>query len=546
MGRARISPRLTILIWLTSLFVAGVALLASTLGGRAASNPPGPDRYTFTTIQYTAYDWLLVTFKGNHIVCEITVDYEGRPTLTDVYIDCGDEITNKWIAQKPCLDPSKANKCEGVYIYYIGSHPAEREESVELPAASAWLGLQDCVPISSLSTNVCEYEPKLVVTGQEPLSEYAITSVEVRLNGKSITCQGGTCVAPLEPTGDKGALVEFWVYSSYGDSSKKYTGTVRVVETTFGNPDGVSWFVDVLSSQWTGQPLASCAQTWGVLPPVGGPPAWLATPNQASDLATHIPYNYLAANLIRQRLVDVSACSDGGLNVDGLTASQCGLTAARDAVDGWQNRFDGLILDVAQQTGVPAQLLKNLFARESQFWPGVILTGGDTGLGQLTDHGADTTLMWNPSFYNQFCSLALSSEVCAKDYMDLEPRQQEILRGALVRSVNANCADCPLGIDIDRADFSVTVFAHTLAANCEQAAQVVWNYNNRKTAGELGITYEDMWKFTLVNYNAGGGCLASAMESALAKKEPLTWERVSLYLEPACQGAFNYVNDISR
>jgi hypothetical protein len=319
-----------------------------------------------------------------------------------------------------------------------------------------------------------------------------------------------------------------------------------VVESSFGNPDEVSWYVDVLSSQWTGQSLASCAQSWRVLPPVGGPPAWLATPNQASDLATHIPYSYLAANLIRQRVVDVSMCSDSGLNVDGLTASQCGLTAARQAVDDWQNRFDGLILDVARQTGVPAQLLKNLFARESQFWPGVILTGGDTGLGQLTDRGADTTLMWNPSFYHQFCPLALDSNTCSKDYLDLEPEQQEMLRGALVRSVNANCATCPLGIDIARADFSISVFAHTLMANCEQTSQVVWNYNQRKMPGELGITYEDMWKFTLVNYNAGGGCLGAAFDAALAKREPLTWERVSLYLEPACQGAVDYINDISR
>ncbi|MEW5939467.1 MAG: hypothetical protein AB1750_07390 [Chloroflexota bacterium] len=546
MGRTRISPRLTPYIWLTSLLVAGAALLSATLAGSAQSNPPGPDRFQITTVQYTAYEWLLVTFKGNHVVCKITVDYEGRPTLEDVYIDCGDEITNKWLAQKPCLDPSKANKCDGVYIYFLGSHPAEKEVTVELPAASAWLNLEGCVAVSSLFTNLCETLPALIVTGQEPLSDYAITQIEVRLNGKTYACQGDTCAVPLEPTSDKGVLVEFWAYSSYGDSSEKYTGTVRVVENNFGNPDDVSWYVDVLSSQWTGQPLASCAQSWGVLPPVGGPPAWLATPNEASELATHIPYNYLAANLIRQNVVDVSACSDGGLNPDRLTASQCGLTAAREAVDDWQNRFDDLILSVAQQTGVPAQLLKNLFARESQFWPGVILTGGDTGLGQLTDKGADTTLMWNPIFYHQFCPLILSSEVCATDYMDLEPGQQELLRGALVRSVNANCAECPLGIDLERADFSITVFAHTLSANCEQTSQVVWNYNNRKMPGELGISYEDMWKFTLVNYNAGGGCLASAMENALAKKEPLTWDRVSLYLEPACQGAFDYVNDISK
>lgn len=548
MRRKRTSPGWIPQGWLTSLVVACAALLFATSNGFAAStSPPGPDRYTITTVQYTAYEWLLVAFKNNQVVCKIVVDHEGKPTISEVYVDCGDKLTNAWIAQPPCLNASKANQCPGYYIYFLNSHPAEKDLPMELPAASAWLSLQDCVPVSSLSTNICEFLPKLVITGQEPLVEYGITNIEAKLDGRSIDCgTGPICTVELEPTDTDGVALEFWANSSYGDSSLKYTGKVRVSEANFGNPDHPSWFVDVLSSQWTGQPLASCAESWGVLPPVGGPPAWLATPNDPANLTTNIPYNYLAANLIRQNAVDVSACPDGGLNADGLTASTCGLTAAREAVNAWQNRFDSLILEIAHHTGVPGQLLKNLFARESQFWPGVILTGGDTGLGQITDKGADTTLLWNPSFYNQFCPLVLSNDTCAKDYVDLEPEQQETLRGALVNSVNATCADCPLGIDITRADYSINVFAHTLMANCEQAAQVVWNYNNKKTAGELNISYDDMWKFTLVNYNAGGGCLATAFEAASAKKEPLTWERISLYLEPACQGAIDYVNDISK
>lgn len=546
MQPTRVPSRWTALHWLISILVACAALLSVAPAGFAASAPPGPDRYKVVTVDYTAYTWLLVTFKGNHVVCKIVVDHEGKPTITETYVDCGDEITEAWIEQKPCLTPANPNQCDGYYIYFLGSRPAEKEVPMELPEAAAWLSLQDCSPVSSLSTNVCEIVPQLLVTGQEPLSEYTITHVEGYINGKHFLCAAQTCLVELEPTSVKGVPIEFWVYSSYGDTSRKFTGMVRVSAATFGNPDDISYFVDVLSSQWTGQPLASCAETWRVLPPVGGPPAWLATPNDLSGLATNIPYNYLAANLIRQGVVDTSACSDRGLSPDGLTASACGLTAARDAVNAWQNRFDTLILDVAHSTGVPAQLLKNLFARESQFWPGVILTGGDTGLGQITDKGADTTLLWNPSFYSQFCPLVLSGETCSSAYKDLELEQQETLRYALVQSVNATCADCPLGIDIDRANFSVTVFAHTLMANCEQAAQVVWNYNGKKTAGDLNITYDDMWKFTLVNYNAGGGCLASAFEEAAKKSEPLTFDRISLYLAPACQGAVDYVNDISK
>jgi hypothetical protein len=543
----KIYPRRTPVLWLISLLVAFAAVLSATSAGFAAPTPPpGPDRYKALLVKYTAYDWYMAKFKGNEIVCKIVVDYEGRPTLTDVYIDCGDTLTDQWVKQQPCRDAQKANKCDGYYIFFTGSHAAEKEVAVELPPPAVWLDVTDCTPVSSLATSVCEYIPRLILTAQEPLPEHHITSVEGRLNGQSFACIGDTCIVDLQPTDKAGVLLEFWAYSTYGDSSKKFTAQVRVTQADFGNPDAPSWFVDVRSSQWKGVPIASCAETWQVFPPVGGPPAWLATPNHVSGLSSSIPYNYLAANLIKQGAVDVSTCPDGGLLSDGTNASVCGLDAAHTAVNEWQNRFDGLILDISQETGVPAQMLKNLFARESQFWPGTVLPGGDTGLGQITDQGADTTLLWNPSFYNSFCPLVFSEDTCSAGYLGLEQDQQEMLRFSLVNSVNATCADCPLGIDLERADYSVKIFAHTLMANCQQASQVVWNYSQKKMPGQLDISYEDMWKFTLVNYNAGGGCLADALEGTISQKASLTWENVSQHLSPACRASIGYVESISR
>lgn len=541
------TSRWTPLFRLISLVVVCAALLSATSAGfAAAAPPPGPDRFKVVLVQYTSYEWYMATFKENDIVCKIVVDYEGIPTIEDVYIDCGEELTDKWVAQHPCENEKKSHECEGYYIFPTGGYPTEKEVAVELPAPSVWLDVTDCLAVSSLSTSVCEYIPKLAFTAQEPLPEHSITRVEGRLNGQSFSCEGETCILELEPTDEEGVLLEFWAYSTYGDSSKKFTAQVRVTQANFGNPDTPSWFVDVRSSQWKGVENASCADTWQVFPPVGGPPAWLSTPNHVSGLSSNIPYNYLAANLIRQGAVDVSACLDGGLLPDGRSASACGLNASHDAVNAWQNRFDSLILEVAQETGVPAQMLKNLFARESQFWPGAVLLGGDTGLGQITDQGADTTLLWNPTFYNSFCPLVLSGEACGAGYLNLKQEEQELLRYALVNSVNAQCADCPLGIDLERADYSVTVFAHTLMANCQQASQVVWNYSGKQMPGQLDITYEDMWKFTLVNYNAGGGCLADAIQQSYTSGEDLTWENVSPKLAPACRAAFGYVEDISR
>ena len=117
------------------------------------------------------------------------------------------------------------------------------------------------------------------------------------------------------------------------------------------------------------------------------------------------------------------------------------------------------------------------------------------------------------------------------------------MRGALVNSVNAVCPDCSLGIDLDKANYSVGVFAQTLVASCRQTGEVI-NINYNSTAGEAA-SYEDLWRFTLVNYNAGPGCLGLAVDKTDSLGEPLDWEHLSAHLTPACQGAIDYVNDIS-
>jgi hypothetical protein len=171
----------------------------------------------------------------------------------------------------------------------------------------------------------------------------------------------------------------------------------------------------------------------------------------------------------------------------------------------------------------------------------------------MTDGGADVVLTWNPSFYEQFCPTVLDQSVCKnKIYpkpadswqnLALNEANRAILRGALIQSVDAVCPDCSMGIDMQKADFSVGVFAQTLVANCEQAGQVI-NMNYSKTAGDAA-SYEDLWRFTLVNYNAGPGCLGLAVDQTNRLGEPLDWEHLSSHLTPACQGALDYVNAVS-
>ena len=492
------------------------------------------------------------------MICKIEVDHDGMPTPGDVYVDCGEAIYNKWVEQKPCTE-SDTKLCKGFYVVLIGSEPAQKEISTKLAAPIVQVTLENCSPIYTSSTSICETDPILVLTGLEPIPGYSITGIEGLYENQPFNC-GAICRLRLPVTDEDGFTIQFWAYSSYGDSSEVFDALVRVAQTNAGNPDQSFWYVDVLSDQWMGVPLASCVTDWDILPPIGGPPEWLSTPTQSETLGTNVPYSYLAANLIRSGAVDASSCADSGLLPD-EGASACGMEVARTAVTEWQNRFDELILNVAKDSGVPANLLKNLFAKESQFWPGVSLKT-DMGLGQLTEQGADTTLMWNPPFFYQFCPLVMDSSVCKNGYLGLDDKQQEYARLALIDAVNANCENCPLSIDVERANFSITVFAQTLLANCGQAGQLVENVmdggegtveeenKEPEEAEEVEAgwfaSYEDLWKFTLVNYNAGPGCLGDALQATADEKQVLTWENVSPHLAPACEAAVGYVNEISQ
>jgi hypothetical protein len=387
------------------------------------------------------------------------------------------------------------------------------------------------------------------LTGEEPIQGERITSLGGNMDGKPFTCDP-VCQVDLVPTDDDGSALQFWAYSSYGDSSEVFQARVRVAKSA--DPSDQAWYADVLSSQWRGDTLAGCSQIWDEFPPVGGTPDWLTTPQRPEDLASNVSYEYLAAALIKHNVVDATACDAGGLLLNGL-ANVCGLEAARPAVQEWQNRFDKLIFSAARHTGVPAPLLKNIFARESQFWPGTNAGHPEAGLGQMTDGGADAVLTWNPSFYEQLCPSVLDQSVCkTKIYPNpeekwqgiaLDETERSLLRGSLVKSVNAVCPDCTMGIDINKANFSVGVFAQTLVASCMQTGEVI-NINYSSTAGEAA-SYEDLWRFTLVNYNAGPGCLGLAVDKTSSLGEPLDWEHLSAHLTPACQGAIDYVNYIS-
>lgn len=532
--------------------LAFLYLLSMSLpGGRviaANDTPSDPNqRQASITIPYVKYEWWLMLWADNRVICQMYTDHEGWPTSEDILDSCGPSVHTEWQGTPPCpqLEQGDASQCPGVYLLFISSQPAEKTILVNLPPLDLWLTLSGCTP--TFPENLCPQVPSLLLTGEEPLPNEHITAINAVLNGQTYQCSTVTCTVPLAITPLEGIPVEFWASSSYGDSSEHFTAQVRVVDSG-ASPSEVpttpgGYYVDVLSNQWRGAQIASCAQVWQAFPPVGGPPGWLTTPEVPKLLATDTPYFFLAGRLISQGLVDASGCPGDGLLANGY-ADICGLEAARPLVVEWQNRFDQRIIAVANETGVPGQLMKNLFAQESQFWPGAFKAPKEFGLGQLTDNGAETVLLWNPGFFDQFCPLVLDGTTCQKGYLHLNEADQATLRGALALQAKSDCPDCTAGIDLSTADFSVKLFAQTLLANCEQVAQIVYNGTNH-IAGKVS-NYEDLWRFTLANYHAGAGCLSYAVYSAWSKGNPIDWAHVSTYFTQPCQGVVSYVEKIAR
>jgi len=528
------------------LFLFIVTALLASGPARAAETPPDEDtRQATIVVPYTRYEWWLLRWLDNQIICQVFVDHEGLPTAEEILVDCGGDIYDQWLATQPCLGLEQGilppSGCTGLYLYFIGNTPAEKDIKVNLPPAEVYVSLSGCVPIAP--ENFCPTIPRLHFTGEEPLPNEHITAIHVRIDGLETACQGNICDVQLRPTRLSGSVIEFWADSSFGDSSAVFSALVRVIDSgVSASPSGGGWYVDVISSQWQGNEIATCAQVWQAFPPVGGVPEWLSTPEDPAFLATEKPYAYLAGRLIANGVVDASSCASGGLLSNGY-ADNCGLELAMPQVVIWQNQFDDQIMEIANETKVPAQLLKNLFGMESQFWPGVYRIPHEFGLGQITDNGTDALLLWNAPFYNQFCPLVLTEEQCRLGYLKLDAESQALLRGALATSANSDCETCEFGIDLTKIDHSISLVAHTLLADCDQVAQIMYNATGL-IAGTV-TDYEELWKFTIADYHVGPGCLSYALYTAWAARATMDWEHVSTYLTEPCESVIPYVTEIS-
>ena len=222
---------------------------------------------------------------------------------------------------------------------------------------------------------------------------------------------------------------------------------------------------------------------------------------------------------------------------------------ARTAQVAWQNQFDEAILIAARENRIPAYLLKRLFAKETQFWPGTTWLIWEYGIGQATSYGLDPLLQYYPSFYQSICPAIFTQDTCQqKSYAELSPEDQALMRGYMATYfLSADCETCEAGIDIARVTASIDIFAKLLVANCHQVNQIFINLT--EDPGGKSSSYEDLWRYTLANYNAGAGCLSDAISEIVEDEGEINWVFVAnnlIDLGFECARSIDYVYEISR
>lgn len=269
-------------------------------------------------------------------------------------------------------------------------------------------------------------------------------------------------------------------------------------------------------------------------------PDWLMSAEENTDLSTTNRYDILAAKLLSSGLVDGSACSSNGLNPDG-SATGCGLDLVLNQVIIWQNQYDPVILSASQSNELPPKVVKAVISVESQFWPAANWTLGEIGLGQMTGYGADLVLMWRPTYFQSICRQVYGEKGCAKPYQFLEPSTQSLLRGMVLREIDASCPNCPGGVDIEKGKQAVWLLAETLNASCQQSTRIIYMTTGKSPASLL--SYDDYWRLVLANYHSGAGCVYQAL---MKTKNPNSWGAIASNFSSGCASGAEYIRRIEE
>jgi hypothetical protein len=163
---------------------------------------------------------------------------------------------------------------------------------------------------------------------------------------------------------------------------------------------------------------------------------------QPASITTGENYHLLAAKLIWYGYAKAD-CPNGAL-ISPTSPTPCGLSAARPAILEWQNGMDSQILETATKYNIPARAMKEIIARETQFWSWTGING-EHGIFQITEDGADLVLRMSLPGYDRM------KENVKRDY-----------RIAWLKQLD--CETCTPKQAYDHAKRNMDLFGEALAA----------------------------------------------------------------------------------
>lgn len=362
-------------------------------------------------------------------------------------------------------------------------------------------------------------KPYVILSGYQTFNANSSTvSISGKVGQKSFVCESSPCAVDFPASGD----ITFHSYNSTGDVSENNTANILVTKATGG------YYVSIITLGRFVIFSDACASLWQN---INDPrPNWALFPQDPGQLNTEKNLHYLASRLMSSGIVDASSCPGGGS--DGTAPNPCGLEKVKDKMTSWQNQYDFDIWLTARNQHMPPVMLKSLLELESQFWPITQrLYLDEIGLGQINQLGIDVLLRTNPQLYQRTCANALFD--CNLPYVSLSGLDRAMIRGSLSLALDASCPSCQYGVNLNKASQSIPLIAQVVYSNCMQAKSLMDLHG-------FTASYEDNWKFTMVSYHSGFGCLQSALDRISTSSGEITWPTVAAQL--TCMGATDYID----
>ena len=173
------------------------AVCACARPGRNAVAPEAPKRLTTLTVYFTSYEWWLVRWRGDEITCRFIVDHEGLPIGDEIITWCGDILRR--VEEHPTLQLARRGRCgdlSGVLSAVLRKQAGP--ETGRGRTATAQRGsIRERLFTVEPPGNRCEGTPNLQLTGEEPLPNEVIISIQGIYQGEPFTCSGNPCDLPL-------------------------------------------------------------------------------------------------------------------------------------------------------------------------------------------------------------------------------------------------------------------------------------------------------------------------------------------------------------